>query len=159
MGNVTALRAEDFSIAKTQNIIFISEEHKQFYSMMLEKINFSDCYHEALFYTLGINPDTRKHVEEIYDFDENCIKIECISKAWQTGNSLKVTRLALNLYTNGVPTTMCKSYVHDGDKQFKECSKYSASDIFCSSYAHYFFQAITLRYPEYVLTEVYDVKN
>lgn len=31
---------------------------------MLERTGNIDCYHEALFYTLGINPDTRSHVEE-----------------------------------------------------------------------------------------------
>ncbi len=60
MGNVTALGAGDFSDSKTQNIIFINEEHKKFYSMMLEKSKNMDCYHEVLFYTLGINPDARK---------------------------------------------------------------------------------------------------
>lgn len=159
MDNVTALGAGGFSDTKTQNIIFISEEHKKFYSMMLEKSGNADCYHEALFYTLGINPDTRNHVNEIYDFEEGCIQIECIAKGWQTSSSLRVTRLAFNLYADDVPTTLLEKYEEDAEKQFNECRKYSVSDIFCCCYGAYFFQAIGLRYPEYVGLEGSDVKN
>ena len=31
----------------------------------------------------------------------------------------------------------------------RECRKYSVSDIFCCSYAMYFWEGIKLRYPEY----------
>lgn len=159
MGNVTALGAGDFSDSKTQNIIFISEEHKKFYSMMLEESKTMDCYHEALFYVLGINTDTRNHVNEIYDFKEECIKIECISGGWQTSGSLRVTRLAFNLYTGGVPTRTLNSQSDDEGEQFNECRRYCISEIFCCYYATYFFQAIGLRYPEYVGKELFYVEN
>ncbi len=49
MENVTALGAGDFSEAKTQNIIFISEDHKQFYSMMLEQVIYREYNHEVFY--------------------------------------------------------------------------------------------------------------
>lgn len=35
------------------------------------------------------------------------------------------------------------------DEQISECMEYSISDIFCCSYARYFWEGIKLRHPEY----------
>lgn len=67
--------------------------------------------------------------------------------ALRASNSLKIVRLAFNLYTDGVPT------VEEDDsheEQLDECRQYCVSDLFCCSYAKFFWQAIGLRYPEYV---------
>ena len=67
-------------------------------------------------------------------------------QGWQTSGSVKVVRLAFNLYTDGMPS------VDDNesrDEQTDECRGYSVSDIFCCGYALYFWQGIRLRYPEY----------
>lgn len=144
----TALGAFLMRDSKTQSIIFINEEHKEFFDCMLQKSMYTDCYHKALFYTLGINPDTRNHVNEIYDFSKWCIKPECISSGWQTSGTLKTTRLAFNLFTDGVPTK--EEFENNYNEQLCECRKYSVSDLFCCDYAIYFIQAICLRYPEYM---------
>ena len=52
----------------TNTITFNSKEHEQFYFEHLPKCRYTDVYHKALVYTLGISRDTREHVNSIYDF-------------------------------------------------------------------------------------------
>ena len=73
------------------------------------------------------------------------IKPECLHQGWQTNGSVKVVRLAFNLYTDGTPSV--DDYKRK-DEQINECREYSVSDIFCCGYALYFWQGIQLRYPE-----------
>ena len=128
-------------------MIFISAEHKRFYNEMQPK----DVYQRAFFYLIGLCPDTRRNIHELYDADG--IKPEAINAGWQTGTSTKLTRLAFNLYTDNVPT----AYQFDGENRIKppseadlkECRLYSISDIFDCEYAPYFMEAIKLRYPEH----------
>ena len=58
--NSTALGAE--------NIIFISDVHEKFYYEKLKEVRYQDVYHKALCYCLGINDDTRRNANRIYDF-------------------------------------------------------------------------------------------
>ena len=51
-----------------RTITFMSKEHKEFYLEYLPKCIWRDVYHEALVYCLGIDRDTREHVDRIYDF-------------------------------------------------------------------------------------------
>ena len=39
----------------------------------------------------------------------------------------------------------------DAEEQVNECRQYTVEDIFCCVYAPYFWQAIQIRYPEYVV--------
>ncbi|MDD4509461.1 MAG: DUF6075 family protein, partial [Oscillospiraceae bacterium] len=60
---------------------------------------------------------------------------------WQTGTSKIICRLAFNLW-NG--------YCYEECEDDQPVSAYYVTDnIFCCSYAEYFFEAIRLRYPEY----------
>lgn len=99
-----------------------------------------------------LEEETRVHndidlfVEEIYDFETGCVKTECMSAGWQTSGSLKIIRMAFNLYCNGTPTVYEKEGV---EGKLKECEHYTVEDLFCCEYAPYFWQAIQLRYPEY----------
>ena len=124
--NNTALGAE--------KIIFISEAHEKFYYEKLKEVRYQDVYHKALCYCLGISDDTRRNANRIYDFETGCVKTECLHEGWQTSGSVKVVRMAFNLYCNGTPSV----------DDYKE-----VEDIFCCAYAPYFWQAIQIRYPEY----------
>lgn len=92
--NSTALGAE--------NIIFISEAHEKFFHEKLKEVRYQDAYHRALVYCLGISEDTRRNVYNIYDFKTGCVKTECLNEGWQTSGSVKVVRMAFNLYCNGM---------------------------------------------------------
>lgn len=143
--NNTALRAEAQS-ANNTHMVFANEEHEKFYYEKLEQARYQDCYHKALIYILGISEDTRYHFSQIYDMKSGFIKPECLHQGWQTSGSVRVVRLAFNLYTDGTPSV--DDYKRK-DEQIRECREYSVSDIFCCGYAMYFWQGIKLRYPEY----------
>ena len=63
-----------------RTITFMSKEHKEFYLEYLPKCRWKDVYHEALVYCLGIDRDTRKHVNKIYDFKNGSVNPECLQE-------------------------------------------------------------------------------
>ena len=132
---------------KDAKILFISEAHEKFYYEKLKEIRYQDVYHKALCYCLGINDDTRKNVKKIYDFKTGNVKPECLHDGWQTSGSVRVVRMAFNLYCNGTPSV---SEYEDNEEQLSECREYTVEELFCCSYAPFFWQAIQIRYPEYV---------
>ena len=136
----TALGAE-------KAIIFISDAHEKFYYEKLKEVRYQDVYHKALVYCLGISDDTRRNIYSIYDFKTGCVKTECLHEGWQTSGSVKVVRMAYNLYCNGTPSVFDYD---DAEEQVDECRRYTVEELFCCAYAPYFWQAVQIRYPEYV---------
>lgn len=136
----------DVKTNKTSEIIFISKEHEKFYYEKLEQVRYRDVYHKALVYCLGISADTRAHIDSIYNFAEGCVKPECLQEGWQTSGSVRVVRMAFNLYCNGTPSVF--DY-EDAEEQLRECSQYTVEELFCCAYAPFFWQAVQIRYPEY----------
>uniref|UniRef100_UPI0040578068 DUF6075 family protein n=1 Tax=Acetatifactor sp. TaxID=1872090 RepID=UPI0040578068 len=128
------------------NVIFNGMDHKLFFMENLHRCRELDSYHLALLYCLGIDESTRVHINNIYNFKTGSIKIDCLQEGWQTSGSVRVVRLAFNLYTNITPSVYD---LNDTDEQLKECGRYAVEEIFCCSYAKYFWQAVQLRYPEY----------
>lgn len=151
----TALGANNYVIppeTEGTQIVFKSKEHEEFYYEKLAQaednltVGQVGCYHKALIYILGISEDTRNHFSQIYDIESGNIKKECLYQGWQTSGSVRVVRLAFNLYTDRMPID---DECEDRDEQIRECRGYSVSDIFCCGYAMYFWEGIKLRYPEY----------
>lgn len=131
---------------KENSIRFRSKAHEQFYVKYLLQCRYQDVYHRALVYCLGIDRDTRDHVEQIYDFKTGLVKTECLREGWQTSGSQKIVRMAFNLYCNGTPST----YEYENmEEQLEECGRYTVEDLFCCGYAPFFWQAVKIRYPEY----------
>lgn len=97
MKNSTALGANSET---TRTITFKSVAHKNFYLEYLSQCRYKDVYHKALVYCLGIDADTRNHVNRIYDFKSGCVKTECLNEGWQTSGSMRIVRMAFNLYCN-----------------------------------------------------------
>ena len=130
-------------------MIFKNDAHRDFYNTEIANVE-DDCYHRALVYTIGICSDTRRNFAAMYDKKERAIIKDSINAAWQTGSSVKLTRLAFNLFTDRPITAI--TYDETENKvveDFDECSKYSVSDIFCCGFAPYLAEAIRIRYPEY----------
>lgn len=111
----------------TQTIAFNGKEHEEFFWDHLNKCRNQDAYHMALLYCLGIDSDTRKHVDEIYDFKAGCIKETCIHDKWQTSNSKKMVRLAFSVYCNGMPGIQT---IEDVDKLLQECEDHTVDDLY-----------------------------
>lgn len=127
-------------------MIFKNEQHERFFEEYLTKCRYRDVYHAALVYCLGISEDTRNNVNRIYDFKSGFLKTECLHEGWQTSGSLKIIRMAFNLYNNGTPSVYDYD---DSEEQLEECQRYTVEDLFCCGYAPYFWQAVKIRYPEY----------
>ena len=85
-------------------------------------------------------------MDEIYDFKSGCVQTECLRQGWNTSGSVKVIRMAFNLYCNGMPSV---DDYQKHDEQLTESRQYSVEELFCSGYARYFWEAIKIRYPEY----------
>lgn len=139
----TALRAGDKKESRT--VIFKDSQHEQFYCEYLQKCRYQDVYHKALVYCLGIDRDTREHIDRIYDFKTGFVKPGCLHEGWQTSGSVKIVRLAFNLYCNGTPS------VNDRirkEEALRECQQYSVEELFCCRYARYFWEAVKVRYPD-----------
>lgn len=141
----TALGAEK---KDSRTITFKNSEHEKFYREYLSKCRYQDVYHKALVYCLGIDRDTRNHVEQICDFRLGNVNPRCLHEGWQTSGSVKIVRMAFNLYCNGTPSLL--NYDEsDLSGQLKEMRCYTVEDLFCCGYARYFWEAIKIRYPEY----------
>jgi hypothetical protein len=120
--------------------VFHDPEHKAFYNRMVAERRCTDSYHRALFYTLGLSKDTRAHIQELFDFSGGGIKPEGLSASWQTGGSLRICRLAFNLW-NG--------WSQVGEERYS-----TPYELFDCEAASYFFEAIRLRYPDYARTRL-----
>ena len=116
-------------------IKFKSKEHEDFFYAMLNKAGRKDSYHQAFFYCVGISDTTRRNVEQLFDFEKRRIKPEGLHEGWQTGGSIRLTRLAFNLW-NG--------YTEPGEERM-----FTPYEMFDCGYAPYFFAATRLKYPDY----------
>ena len=54
---------------------YFNNEHKKAYHLAIEKSGINDVYHQSLFYTLTIDKDCREHINDLYDFNRNSIKL------------------------------------------------------------------------------------
>lgn len=126
------------------NVIkFYDEQHEKLYKEILGRMKSKDCYHQSAAYLLSLDNDCFRHIRDIFDFEDDCVKLDSVNKSWQTGSSGRTTRLLLNLW-NGY----CYSEDEDGNDVVDR--RYVVDDIFCCLYAPYFYEAIKLRYPECV---------
>ncbi len=93
-----------------------------------------DPYREALAYLIALTDDTYNHRHQLYNEEERCIIPEAVKEEWQTGSTLKLTRLAFNLFTASI------NWCEDGEENY--CTP---DYIFDSSDAPYFVEAVRLR--------------
>lgn len=123
---------------------FFDNKHKQFYEQKLKEIGKSDVYRKALVYTLGICETTREHFNNIFNLKSGEININAVTAPYQTSTSKKVTRMAFSLWNR------CNYDSEQDIENDKVSTYYNPSEIFCCTYAPYFWQAIKIRYPEVV---------
>lgn len=80
------------------NIRFASPEHRDFFLDMMGEARRNDCYHRAFFYVMGIAPETRANIRQMFDFKQDCIDPDGMHGGWQTSGTVRVCRLAFNLW-------------------------------------------------------------
>lgn len=122
------------------NYKFKDEEHKAFFEEQIAKTDSeSDPFRKSLFYALGITKETRSNIEQLYSYSEGRIDFEGLNAAWQTGTTIKICRLAFNLY-NGL---------HGEHDEREQASNYTPYGLFDCSLMEYMFEAVKIRYEEY----------
>ncbi len=90
-------------------IKFRNEEHERSYRDLLSKMKSKDCYHKAAAYLLALDEVCNRHVSDLFDFEKDVIKpFGTLYLPWQTGTSVKTTRLMFNLWS-GVSINLDKS--------------------------------------------------
>ncbi len=79
---------------------FYDKYHQQYYEQFLDldRTYPNDYERKALFYLLSLLPDTRTHINNLYDFEDHSIKVDGLNHAFQTGGSTALTLFAFNLY-------------------------------------------------------------
>ena len=126
---------------------FLDCEHETFWNdkiAELKALGKADVYYKSLIYILGICPVTREHFREIFDIKNGEINVNSIQAGWQTGTSAKVTRMAFSLWNSG-----CMFDSEEDMNNDRKSSYYNPSEIFCCTYAPYFYEGVKIRYPEY----------
>lgn len=80
---------------------FINEAHRRFYESHSDITARGEDF-KAIVYTLGVNRECRDHFAALYNEQTRCIVPSGLHAGWQTGASLRITRLAFNLFTHSV---------------------------------------------------------
>ena len=119
---------------------FRNKTHEQEFEEVMKRMGADsrDVYRLALVYLITADEVCSKHIDNIYDFSEHCIKPDCLAEGWQTGTSLKTCRLAFNLF-NGL------GWCDEEDRYLV-----TPAEIFCCCLAPFYWEAVKLRYPEYI---------
>lgn len=128
-------------------MIYRDQIHRDLYKKWTTQTHTAgDPEYSAMFYLLALDDNTRKHINDIFDFAEHSIKPRGLFNAeWLTGGSRKTIRLAFNLFNCG----MCCDIDKNGEFIKLTSDLYTPGCIFGCSYAPYFIQAIKIRYREY----------
>jgi len=147
----------DFTAKNEQqmiNVVFESDKHKTRYMELIDKSKENDSYHRALFYLLALNDVCYTNISSLYNFNKCEIVFTGLCKGFQTGGSIKVTRLAFNLF-NGFKYKLNNNdeIATDKNGDYIPSSDFSPEDLFCTGYALYFLEAIKIRFPQYIERE------
>lgn len=127
---------------------FYDETHEAMFADICDKMKRLDDYHKSVAYLLALDVACRQHINDLFDFGEDVIIREGLHKGWQTGTSQKTTRLMFNLW-NGCSSDGDTYTDTDGYECNMPSSYYAVDEIFCTTYAPFYYEAIKLRYPRY----------
>ena len=118
---------------------FRDQEHKQFYRHSFEAPeSVNDGNHRGLFYMLGLFPETRRNISDLYDYDRGAILPGGLTQPWHTDSSARATRLAFNLF-NGFSG-------FSGERQIEPASQYTPDKLFDTTLFQYYLEACRIRY-------------
>lgn len=117
------------------DIRFCSAEHRNFCLKSMMRCKSNDYYRRAFVCVVGIAPETRENIDQLFNFRTDSIKPEGLREGWQTSDTTKVCRIAFNLW-NG--------YTEEGQER---C--YTPEGLFSSGFAPFFMEGVKQRFPEY----------
>ena len=121
-----------------QMMQFRDDEHKAAYDDLMQRMTAEDwdTNRAAFAYLVTMDSVCHAHIHDLYDFEDGCIHSEALVAAWQTGTSMKTTRLAFNLFTDNTAWT-------DAPERL------APVELFSCEYAPYYWQAIKIRFPQF----------
>lgn len=136
-----------------KEIMFADDKHKQIFDIFCSRVNSSrlrslDCYYYPVLYLLSLDEVLRNHALSVFDFEEGKIIPEGLNCPWQTGTSLKTTRLLFSLW-NGYASDGEMYTDAEGYQRPLPSNYYAPDEIFSCSYAPYYCEALRLRFPCY----------
>ena len=116
-------------------IIYFDKKHEEItvdcLKRMGEKADYAD--YKALAYLLGLDTVCREHISQIFDFEKNSFKVSCFNQSWQTGSSIRTTRLMYMLFADCV--------------QEDKAEQFAVNNIFdYATYNEFYFNALRIRY-------------
>jgi len=127
-------------------IKFTGSDHQEFFNWIVTKDGCGkDSYRLALFYLIGVCETMRLNYKDIYDIEEHVANVKSLNSGWQTGTSVRLTRLGLNLYNGWY------GFDYETQKQIDPAEMYSPYELFCHELAEYALIAVGLRYERYII--------
>ena len=137
----------DINKLEVMDIVFADEAHERFFYEKVRELPNSrrDSEEIAMIYTLGICDKTRAAFSNIVDQRTFQVNPLVLFAGWQTSASVKVTRLAINLYT-GFSQEVKRDDSIEGYHIGEDSSDYAVEEIFDCPYEKYFLEAVKLRY-------------
>jgi len=119
-------------------INFKDKNHEIRYFEILSKMKYTDCYHRSAAYLIAL---ANLVPNDVFNFEEDLIIPDGLTKGWQTSSTLRATRLMLNLW-NG--------WAHEDETTETNTTAsplYTVYNIFYDyEYAPYFYEAIRIRF-------------
>ena len=137
----------DINKLEVLDIVFADVAQERFFYEKVRELPNSrrDSEEIAMIYTLGICDKTRAAFSNIVDQRTFQVNPLVLFAGWQTSASVKVTRLAINLYT-GFSQEVKRDDSIEGYHIGEDSSDYAVEEIFDCPYAKYFLEAVKLRY-------------
>ena len=119
-------------------INFKNKNHEIRYFEILSKMKSTDCHHRAVAYLIAL---ANLVPNDVFNFEDDVILPNGLSKGWQTSSTLRATRLMFNLW-NGW------AYEYEPTKTDKSVSSlYSVYNLFHDyEYAPYFYEAVRISF-------------
>ena len=123
---------------------FQNDNHRQHFLRLLSMMKRNDAYHQSVAYLMALVP---MDANDVFDFQNDCIKHEGLYARWQTSSSRKATRLLFNLW-NGCYED------HAAETPEKTSYYYAVDEIFSNyEYAPWFMEAVRIRFEWIYLDE------
>ena len=113
--------------------IFFDNGHQERFENAISKTRHSaDNFEYASCLYILTSDIMYEHIDDCFDFKDNCIEPKALLQAWQTGSTYGLTCLAFNLFTEGTPLPNDIS-----DEQREEMlRRYSTARVFWSLDTH-----------------------
>lgn len=99
--------------AEKIQLVFDDQEQARAYLSLIRRVKTNELNRpcrRAICYLISLNEITRRHADEIFDFERDCTAFDWEKREWQNKDTMKLSQLAANLYNGackGEPRDYC----------------------------------------------------